>query len=130
MMGLLRQSIRFAVVGLVNTTIGLAAIYAVMFFFQSGPAIANAIGYAIGLAVSFALNRIWTFNSSRSISDVLPRYLTVAAISYFLNLGVVILATSIYSINPYLGQLFGVVIYTIFMFFGCRIFVFPINQTV
>ena len=31
MSGLLRQSVRFAAVGLVNTAIGLAAIYALMF---------------------------------------------------------------------------------------------------
>jgi putative flippase GtrA len=121
---LLRQSIRFATVGLANTAIGLAAIYAVMFFFQTGPAIANAIGYAIGLAVSFSLNRVWTFNSDRPVGHVLPKYLLVAALSYLLNLGAVVAATSHFSVNPYLAQLLGVGIYTVCVFFGCRWFVF------
>jgi putative flippase GtrA len=124
MTGLLRQSIRFAAVGLANTAIGLAAIYAVMFFFQTGPAIANAIGYAIGLAVSFSLNRVWTFNSDRPVGHVLPKYLLVAALSYLLNLGAVVAATSHFSVNPYLAQLLGVGIYTVCVFFGCRWFVF------
>lgn len=124
MTGLLRQSLRFATVGLVNTAIGLAAIYAVMFFFRTGPAIANAVGYVIGLAVSFSLNRVWTFNSDRPVAHVLPKYLLVAALSYLLNLGAVIAATSHYSANPYLAQLLGVGIYTVCVFFGCRWFVF------
>ena len=129
MTGLLRQSIRFATVGLANTAIGLAAIYAVMFFFQTGPAIANAIGYAIGLAVSFSLNRVWTFNSDRPVGHVLPKYLLVAGLSYLLNLGAVIAATSHFSVNPYLAQLLGVGIYTVCVFFGRRWFVFAPRRT-
>jgi len=124
MTGLVRQSLRFAAVGLVNTAIGLAAIYAVMFFFQTGPALANAVGYAIGLAVSFLLNRTWTFNSNRPAAHVLPQYLLVAVIAYLLNLGAVLAAISFFSVNLYLAQLLGVGIYTICMFFGCRWFVF------
>jgi putative flippase GtrA len=127
--GLVRQSFRFAVVGVLNTAIGLAAIYSVMFFFQTGPAIANVLGYAIGLVVSFVLNRVWTFNSSRPIGHVLPKYLLVAATCYLLNLGVVLVATSALSVNPYLAQLLGVVIYTVSMFFGCRIFVFSFRHS-
>jgi putative flippase GtrA len=129
MTGLLRQSIRFAAVGLANTAIGLAAIYAVMFFFQTGPAIANAIGYAIGLAVSFSLNRVWTFNSDRPVGHVLPKFLLVAALSYLLNLGAVVAAASHFSVNPYLAQLLGVGIYTVCVFFGCRWFVFAPRRT-
>ena len=128
MTGLLRQSLRFAAVGLLNTAIGLATIYAVMFFFQAGPAIANAVGYAIGLAVSFALNRVWTFRSDWPVAHVLPKYLLIAAICYLLNLGAVLAATSHFSANPYLAQLLGVGIYTICMFFGCRWLVFAPQQ--
>lgn len=124
MTGLIRQAQRFAAVGLINTAIGLAAIYAVMFFFQSGAAIANAIGYVFGLAVSFLLNRTWTFNGNRPVAHVLPKYLLVVAIAYLLNLGVVLVAISYFFANPYFAQLLGVGIYTVCMFFGCRCFVF------
>lgn len=127
MTGLLCQSFRFGAVGIVNTAIGLAAIYAVMFFFQTGPAIANAVGYAIGLVVSFALNRVWTFSSNRAIAHVLPKYLLAATICYSLNLGAVLTATFYYSASPYLAQLFGVALYTVCMFFSCRWFVFTLR---
>ena len=124
---LIRQSFRFVLVGLVNTAVGLLSIYAIIFFFNANPALANAIGYAIGLAVSFALNRLWTFGDTQSIVKVLPRYLTVAGISYLLNLCVVLIGTHYYGIGPYLIQLFGIAVYTPTMFIGCRLFVFNNN---
>lgn len=124
----LGQSIRFGAVGLVNTAIGLAAIYVVMFFFRTGPAIANAIGYAIGFTVSFALNRSWTFRSSGPSSEFLPGFLLVVAVSYILNLSAVFTATSIFAVNPYLAQVLGVGLYTACSFFGCRWFVFAPRQ--
>lgn len=129
MTGVIRQAVRFASVGIVNTAIGLAAIYALMFFFRTGPAIANAIGYAIGLLVSFTLNRVWTFSSTRPVAQVLPKYLLVATLCYALNLAAVVVATSHFSINPYLAQLIGVGTYTVCMFLGCRWFVFTPMRT-
>lgn len=128
MTGLFQQSLRFGAVGLVNTAIGLAAIYALMFFLDVSPSVANAIGYAIGVALSYALNRVWTFGSNRSFSQELPKYFLVVAISYLLNLGLVLIAISSFSINPYLAQLLGVGIYTVFVFFGCRWFVFSLTS--
>jgi putative flippase GtrA len=127
---LLRQSARFATVGLLNTAIGLAAIYAVMYFFRTGPAIANAVGYLLGIVVSFSLNRVWTFKSKRPAAQALPMFLLVAGFSYALNLAGVILSISYLSINTYLSQLVGVSTYTVCMFFGCRWFVFIPARTI
>ena len=124
MRDLLGQSIRFAVVGLVNTAIGLAAIYAVLYFGHTGPVIANAVGYALGLAVSFLLNRLWTFKDPSPIRSVLLQYVMVAALSYALNLAIVLSAIHGFGVNAYLSQLLGICAYTGVMFFGCRWFVF------
>ena len=124
MTNIARQALRFGLVGLCNTAIGLLSIYAVLYFFAADPAIANAIGYAIGLVVSFVLNRLWTFSDNRSISTVLPRYLMIAGISYLLNLSVVLVGTHYFGVGPYLVQFFGIGTYTVAMFLGCRWFVF------
>jgi putative flippase GtrA len=124
MSGVVAQSIRFGVVGLVNTAIGLSTIFAVMYFFRAGPAIANGIGYAVGLTASFRLNRRWTFGDKRASSRLLPRFFLVVGASFLLNLTVVLAATSLFSVNPYVAQVFGVCIYTLCMFLGCRSFVF------
>lgn len=124
MIELVRQSVRFGVVGVVNTSIGLAAIYALMFFGHASAASANAVGYTIGLAVSFALNRSWTFQSTQPVRRVLPRYVLIAGVCYLLNLGVVLLCIRTLHLNAYLAQFLGVGIYTSCMFLSCRWFVF------
>lgn len=130
MNGILHQSLRFALVGVVNTLVGLAVIFGLMFFFGIGPGVANALGYAIGLLISFVLNRLWTFKSRRSIKDVLPKYLAVAVLSFFLNLSIVLGASSGLGVNPYVSQVMGIASYTIFMFCGCRWFVFASHRGV
>lgn len=129
MTGLFRQAARFGMVGLVNTAIGLCAIYAVMFFLDSGPAIANAIGYAIGLTFSFLLNRSWTFGSDRPLIHLLPRFMLVVAISYILNLCTVLTSISHFSADPYFAQVLGVAVYTGCTFLGCRWFAFATPQS-
>ena len=124
MRDLLGQALRFAAVGVVNTLVGLAAIYALMYFWRSGPVAANFFGYLIGLAVSFSLNRLWTFKSGRALANDLPKYLLVAAASYLVNAGIVCAAVTGSTVSPYLAQLLGVSVYAVLFFLGCRVFVF------
>ncbi|MES3002697.1 MAG: GtrA family protein [Pseudomonadota bacterium] len=118
------QAIRFAAVGAVNTALGLLAIYGAMYLFGTDPLTANAIGYAIGMACSFTLNRSWTFASRQPVARALPRFLLVVAGAYLLNLAAVVGAISQARIDPYLAQALGVVVYTVAAFIGCRVFVF------
>lgn len=119
-----QQLVRFGVVGLINTGIGLAMIYAAMYFFHAGAGLANAIGYAIGLVVSFTLNRLWTFADDRHATKVLPSYVLAAGLAYLCNLAVVLVGTRAFAVDPYLVQLAGVAVYTGSMFLLCRWFVF------
>lgn len=127
MRGLLGQTLCFAAVGVVNTSIGLGVIYALMYFWRSGPVAANFFGYGIGLAVSFSLNRLWTFKSERAAADDLPKYLLAAGASYLVNAGIVSAVVTWSTVNSYLAQLLGVSVYAVSFFLGCRIFVFPVR---
>jgi putative flippase GtrA len=118
------QLARFVIAGLVNTAIGLAGIYGLMFFFGVSPVVANAAGYSLGLIVGFALNRSWTFRSGRAMSGEIPRYLVVVGVCYLANLAATVLAMSIAHLNAYLSQLLGLGVYTSLMYCGCRWFVF------
>lgn len=124
MIELVRQSLRFGAVGVINTGTGLGVIYGLMYFLGVAPVLANAVGYTIGLGVSFLLNRAWTFNNSQPIVRVLPKYLLTAATCYLLNVGVVVACTSYLLVNAYLAQLAGIAVYTSCLFLGCNWFVF------
>ncbi len=120
----LLQMARFGAVGLLNTALGLAAIYACMFFFGLGAELANGLGYAAGLSLGFWLNKRWTFASQRRIGDAAMRYALVLAGAWLINLAVVSVAAQ-NGMNPYMAQLCGVAPYTLLSFAGCRFFVFP-----
>jgi len=63
--------LKFVVVGVANTLIGLLAIYLCKWLLGFGDAVANISGYMIGLAVSFGLNRGWTFRHSGAVLPAL-----------------------------------------------------------
>ena len=119
----LHQLARFGAVGLANTALGLAAIYACMFFFRVGPEMANMLGYGVGLSLGFWLNKRWTFANPRKIGHTAPRYALVVTLSYLVNLALVSV-TSRNGMDPYVAQLCGVAPYTILCFLGCRFYVF------
>lgn len=125
----LAQAARFGAVGLLNTGLGLAAIYGCMFFLRLGPEISNLLGYVAGLSFGFWLNRRWTFADSAKISRSAPRYVLVIAVAYLINLGIVATATRS-GVNPYLAQICGLAPYTLISFLGCRFYVFAQSAAV
>lgn len=118
------QLLRFGAVGLLNTFVGLLCIWGAMYFLRLGAVAANLLGYAIGLGVSFALNRRWTFRHDGAVSTTLPRWIALAAVSYGANLAVVLAAHRGAGLDPYLAQPLGIAAYTGLMFLGSRYLVF------
>ena len=117
---MIRQFLRYCLVGLANTAIGLSMIYAGMAILHLPPGIANALGFAIGFSVSYLLNRIYTFKSQAPAKRSLLIFGAVVAVGYTANLAVVLAAVHQAGINPYLAQLAGVCVYAGIVFFGAR----------
>jgi len=115
---------RFGAVGVVNTLAGLAVIVISKWLFGFGDALANIVGYLCGLAISFTLNRTWTFRHSGAVATSLTRFLLVFLIAYFFNLVTVLLAIYALRLNSYLAQAIGVAPYTLVLFLGSHYFVF------
>jgi putative flippase GtrA len=124
MNGLIHQIIKFGSVGLINTAIGLLLIYSAMYFIGLGPGLANAIGYGVGLLVSFRLNRLWTFREKGPSRKFIGPYIMLAGVAYLCNLSIVLVGTSLFHADPYLIQFLGIGAYTLLMFIGSKWFVF------
>ena len=116
--------IRYLLVGVVNTLVGLGIIYLAMYFLHMDLASSNALGYAIGILVSFALNKKWTFASQDHVVYSFLRYLLVLGVAYAANLATVLFANSHFYLNPYLSQALGIIPYTTIGFLGSRYFAF------
>jgi glycosyltransferase involved in cell wall biosynthesis/putative flippase GtrA len=118
-------AIRFILVGILNTLVGLGCIYAAMYFFGFGIKSANLIGYVIGLMVSFTLNKTWTFKNRDRIGASLIRYLAVILVAYLTNLQTVVFFATTLHTDPYLAQFIGIFPYALIGYLGCKFFAFP-----
>jgi len=118
----LKESIRFAVVGVGNTALGLAVIY-VGIRLGYPDFLANIAGYIAGLLVGFSYNRNWTFRSEIGIVAGMTRYLLAFVVAYSLNLTVV-LSLRHTGVAALWAHTVGVIPYTISFFLISRYFVF------
>jgi len=127
--GLLRSlipetAVRYVLVGVANTFVGLSVIYAAMYFLHVSDGLANSLGYLVGVIVSFVLNRNWTFGHTGSIAPALVRFVGVLVVAYFANLATVLVLIDALGVNRYVAQAAGVLPYTAVGYFGSRYFAF------
>lgn len=113
---------RFLTVGAGNTVIGLATIYLGKIA-GLGDVLANVVGYAVGILVSFMLNKRWTFRHDGPALRAFGRFVTVVLIAYLLNLATVVLALNA-GVNSYLAQALGVLPYALFSYWGSKHYAF------
>ena len=120
--------IRYLLVGVANTLVGLGIIYFAMYFLRLEIIQANVLGYAVGILLSFVLNKTWTFGSNHHVVSSFLRFLLVVAVAYISNLVTVLVATSHFGLNPYIAQALGMLPYTTIGFLGSRFFAFRSQQ--
>jgi putative flippase GtrA len=118
------QLLKFSLVGLINTTVGLGTIYLAMHVISMDYVSANLSGYAVGIFVAYLLNRSWTFPYSGSWQRSLARWVLVVAFAYSLNLAVIVVLHKGVGMGPYIVQIAGIAVYTLTAFLGARYFAF------
>jgi 4-amino-4-deoxy-L-arabinose transferase-like glycosyltransferase/putative flippase GtrA len=120
-------SLKFASVGMLNTLLTLVIIFSLKSFFGVADSVANLSGYLVGLALSFALNKRWTFEHKAAHLPALGRFLSVFAVAYAVNLGAVITLIHL-GANHYFAHMAGMPLYTVVFYFGCRDFAFATDH--
>jgi putative flippase GtrA len=118
------RALKFLLVGLGNTVIGLSVIYLLKGLAAFGDGAANIGGYAVGLATSFTLNRNWTFRHPGAALPSALRFTAVFAAAYLANLGIVLTLVERFAVNGYVAQIMGIPPYTVIFYFGSRYFAF------
>jgi putative flippase GtrA len=122
------RPLRFGVVGVVNTVLGLAIIFAAKAFLGLGDLAANLLGYGLGLVCSFVLNRSWTFRHEGRAFAAFWRFGIAFAVAYVLNLVTVFGLRDAMAVNSYLAQAGGVIPYTISFYLVSAYYVFPARR--
>jgi putative flippase GtrA len=117
-------ALKFAATGMANTLVGVATLLVARDVLGMSDYVANAIGYAVGLVVSFLLNRSFTFADRNSMAVTAPRFLLAFAASYAMNLLVLAAGLDLLGLHPNLAQAAAIVTYSVTFFLLCRSFVF------
>jgi putative flippase GtrA len=120
--------VRFALVGIVNTIVGLAVIAAASRAFGAGQYLANSFGLLAGIGVGYQLNRRWTFASRQRASVTAPRYLLAFMGAYAANFAVLFASLRWLPLDPLIAQAGALVAYSVIFYLLCRHAVFAHNR--
>ena len=120
----LLQPLRFILVGIANTLLGLSIIFAAKGLAELDDFVSNLLGYSFGLLLSFFFNRKWTFRHNGRIFPTAKRFLIAFLLSYIANLMTVYGLRDSAGLNSYLAQAIGVIPYTMIFYLASRYYVF------
>lgn len=113
---------RFALVGAGNTAAGLVLIFGARAA-GLGEVTANACGYALGLVLSFTLNRHWTFRHRGPLHSSALKFIAVMLLAWLANLGT-LLALLRGGVTGAPAQVLSVLPYALVGYLGCRLWAF------
>jgi putative flippase GtrA len=130
------SALRYAAAGVANTAVGLAVILGLELGLGVQANLANAIGYGVGVCLSFVLSRLFVFGRDRPLREAGPRYLVAVAVAFGLNQGALTLARAALSgllprgdFASTVAQMAGVGSYTAALFLLSHYWVFARSRS-
>lgn len=113
----------FSLVGAANGIVGVGVILTTGLL-GAKPILANVLGYAAGLLVSFVLNSKLTFRSRLVDRGTLARFLVTFVVAFAANLAMVKVTTDLTASHKLLTSLAGTPIYVGVFYLLCEFWVF------
>lgn len=121
---MIARLLRFGLTGLANSAVGWAVIFGGLWAGLGGLA-ANAAGYAVGLVLSFTLNRRFVFGVTGAVSArEVAKFLGAFAIAYGANVAVLLAAQTALGPDSALAQLPAIAVYVLIFFLLSQFVVF------
>lgn len=121
--------VRFVVVGLFNTAIGFGFILAALFL-GAGDYLANALGFAAGIPIAYALHRRFSFKLTAAPSRAeFTQFLAVFLIAYGMNIGVLAVGRKLGYVESPAAQLLAIACYSAVLYVLNRLIVFRGSDT-
>lgn len=126
------EQTRFVIVGVMNTLIGMAAMFIAYNVFHLGYWISSAMDYIIASIFSYFANKYFTFKSEQKSKTEIVRFAINILVCYFIAYGIarpvldVVLQNLELSVSVFeqLSMLLGLGIFIVLNYFGQKYFVF------
>ncbi len=87
-----------------------------MYILGMTPVVSNTLSYAIGLSLTYFLNRRLTFKSSSKKRQEITRFFVAFFISYAANILTLIISIDYFLIHEAISQVIASVVYVMFSF--------------
>jgi len=118
---------RYLLIGVLNTLFGMTVIVGLHAGVGLNLTAANAIGYGLGLSLSYVLNRTWTFRHAGSAGKSVLLFAATVAFAFAINLAI-ITGLMAGGASYLVAQAMGVISYSAIVFWGLKYAVFA-NQS-
>lgn len=117
----------FSLVGVANSGVGIGVIV-IASLADTGPILANVLGYGAGLLASFTLNSRVTFHARAVDRYTVMRFLCAFAAAFAVNLAAVRIAERLLDTHRLLASLAGTPLYIVTFYLLCEYWVFRPHQ--
>jgi putative flippase GtrA len=111
------KKVRFLFVGVLNTIFGYA-VYALFIYLKMHYFLAQLLSSILAIAHSYLWNKYFTFRSpGRSASEII-RFVSVYAVSYLLNMGILYVSIEFFKWNAYMAGFICLFVTTVISYVG------------
>lgn len=114
---------RYCMIGIINTIVGYGIIFSLLFL-NINYIVSNSIGYAVGITLSYYLNKFYNFKSPGKTLFEFPRFCIVCLAGYALNVTILVVLVEYININPYYAVVIAGAVYTTMTYLILRSLVF------
>jgi putative flippase GtrA len=123
------QFLLFASVGVIGTAAHYSVLIALVQWERADVVISSTLGFVVGACINYALNYLFTFNSSKRHLDALPKFLTVALLGMMANAAIMDGLVHQAGMHYLLAQIAATVLVLVWNFAGSKIWVFREKKT-
>ena len=120
----LQSLIKFSMVGISNTALGLGIIYIAWNVFGIDDITANILGYLAGFLWGYFWNRSWTFSTAPKGIKSFWRYIFICILAYSANLATLGSLRSVLGPDSFLPHVAGALVYAGLSYIGSCYFAF------
>lgn len=121
------QLFKFGIVGVVNTAVDFGVFTLLTSALNASPMVSQVAGYSAGVANSFIMNKLWTFESKDSKVGThieLLRFVVINAVSLGISLAGIYILNSQMGMNKYLAKVFVTILAQAVNYIGYKMWVF------
>jgi len=121
----LKETIKYIIVGLMNTIIAFLAYY-IVFSFTTNYLLALAALYIAGILNSFFWNKYWTFESKGDAKKEFSKFIIVYIITFIINYLLLLVLVGKLNLDKSLAGIVSVIIAIVVSYIGNKLWSFRI----